>query len=512
MSPIRLLATLSLASLLAACGGGDSSTGPARGVLVVTPPSTTFSMSATDFSNNLKLTSTGQGLLAVAGAPVCGVDVQYIQYATVGAAGEPTTASGALMVPTGSGASCSGARPVLLYAHGTATDKKYNFANLADSSNSAYGEAALVAATYAAQGFIVVAPNYAGYDSSTLSYHPYLNGDQQSKDMIDALSAARAALPMRYATTTDSGKLFISGYSQGGYVAMATHRAMQAAGQTVTASAPLSAPSAISLLVDYSFMGWPALGGTVFTPLLTTSWQRQFGNLYTNLSDIFEAQYASGIDTLLPSITPINTLFATGKLPTQALYPSGAIPGPVSPALAAFYGPNNLVKQSYLSSVAADVLANACPGNALPASAASLSSANPLGCAPSNAFRKAALANDLRNWTPARPLLMCGGSNDPTVNFLSTQATAGYFSAKGVPASALTVVDVESSSGTSDPFAAAKLGFAQLKASTAASSVAAGATDGGATAVALSYHGTLVPPFCNTIARGFFQQVLAANP
>jgi len=46
-------------------------------------------------------------------------------------------------------------------------------------------------------------------------------------------------------------------------------------------------------------------------------------------------------------------------------------------------------------SVAADVLANACPGNALPASAASLSSANPLGCAPSNAFRKAALANDL---------------------------------------------------------------------------------------------------------------------
>ena len=26
---------------------------------------------------------------------------------------------------------------------------------------------------FAAQGYIVVAPNYAGYDISTLGYHPY---------------------------------------------------------------------------------------------------------------------------------------------------------------------------------------------------------------------------------------------------------------------------------------------------------------------------------------------------
>ncbi len=79
----------------------------------------------------------------------------------------------------------------------------------------------------------MVAPNYAGYDSSTLDYHPYLNADQQSKDMIDALTAARTALPHTMTTsTTDGGKLFITGYSQGGHVAMATHRAMQAAGMT----------------------------------------------------------------------------------------------------------------------------------------------------------------------------------------------------------------------------------------------------------------------------------------
>jgi hypothetical protein len=32
-----------------------------------------------------------------------------------------------------------------------------------------------------------------------------------------------------------------------------------------------------------------------------------------------------------------------------------------------------------------------------------------------------------------------------------------------------------------------------------------------ATAVASAYHGTLVPPFCNAAARGFFQQVLAQS-
>ena len=36
----------------------------------------------------------------------------------------------------------------------------------------------------ASQGYIVVAPNYAGYDTSTLTYHPYLVGEQQRNPTI----------------------------------------------------------------------------------------------------------------------------------------------------------------------------------------------------------------------------------------------------------------------------------------------------------------------------------------
>ena len=141
--------------------------------------------------------------------------------------------SGALMVPTGAAGTCSGPRPIVLYAHGTQTDKTANIADITNTSNT---EGALIAAMFAAQGYIVVAPNYAGYDISTLGYHPFVNAAQQSGEMIDILTAARTALPKTFAaSTTDNGQLFVTGYSEGGYVAMATQRALQTAGATVTA-------------------------------------------------------------------------------------------------------------------------------------------------------------------------------------------------------------------------------------------------------------------------------------
>ena len=136
---------------------------------------------------------------------------------------------------------------------------------------------------YAAQGFVVVAPNYAGYDKSPLPYHPYLNAEQQSSDMVDALTAARKAL--KDLGTTDSGKLFITGYSQGGHVAMATHRALQSAGQTVTASAPMSGPYALGALGDAVYYGNVNLGATLFTPLIYTSYQKAKAKIHSKTTD-----------------------------------------------------------------------------------------------------------------------------------------------------------------------------------------------------------------------------------
>ena len=164
--------------------------------------------------------------------------------------------------------------------------------------------------------------------------------------MMDILAAARTALPKTFAaSTTDSGKLFITGYSEGGHVAMATLRAMQAAGATVTAAAPMSGPYALEAFGDAIFFGDVDLGSTIFAPLIATSYQHAYGNIYTATTDVYSTTYASGIDTLLPSATPIDTFYQNGKLPQSALFDSTT---PVVPfrAIPRFHGVDRRSRRS----------------------------------------------------------------------------------------------------------------------------------------------------------------------
>jgi hypothetical protein len=504
MSRIRGSFCIAVAiAALAACGSNSTTssvaTGTARGTLIENPPFRIASLNAAAFEAQLDASPVGQSLLALAGAPACGVDFYYVKYWTVGAAAESATASGALMVPTGAAPQCSGPRPIVLYAHGTNTDKALNIADVTNSSNT---EGQLIAAMFAAHGYIVVAPNYAGYDISSLSYHPFLNGDQQSKDMMDALAAARSALPNTFAAaTSDSGKLFITGYSEGGYVAMATHKALQAAGATVTASAPMSGPYALEAFGDAVFYGSVNIGSTEFTPLITTSYQKAYGNIYAQLTDIYEPTYAPGIDTLLPSTTPIDTLFEDGKLPETALFSSttpvtgnvaldAALAIPANPIFALGFGASNLVTNDYRVQYVLDAVAH--PDGAVPLPQAGV----PLAAAPQQSLRVAFKLNDMRSWSPHVPVLLCGGGQDPTVFFSVNAGTMqAYWST--LHQGLLTILDVNAAPTAGDPFAALQVGFQETEAQIIASE--------GQVAAVESYHST-VAPFCTAAARGFFSQ------
>jgi hypothetical protein len=503
-SALPVLAAL----LLAACGGsgsgsGSTGTNPARGTLLQSPPELLSTVTAPSLLLELNAL-TNQQLLSLSGTPVCDILLYHIKYTTVGGANENTTASGALMVPTGLGANCTGARPIVLYAHGTTTDRAFNMANLQNT------ETLFLAALFASHGYIVVAPNYAGYDTSTLSYHPYLIADQESKDMIDALTAARTALPFASATLTkDSGQLFITGYSQGGYVAMATHRAMQAAGMTVTAAAPMSGPYALGAFVDAVFYGDVNGGATISSTLLLTAYQKAYGNIYANAADVFAAQYANGIDALLPSTTPRSQLYAQGKLPEYALFsltppdPAFAgitpstMPASLAPVFALGFGAGNLLQNSYRLSYLEDAQAN--PDGGFPAITTGMAAANP-----GLPWRRALQTNDLRNWVPTAPVLLCGGDVDPIVFWLNTQLMQGYWASRPPPSTSASVLDLESAASSNDPYADLKQAFAVAKALVAASAVAQGATDGGALAVDEAYHATLVAPFCFAAVKSFF--------
>lgn len=444
-----------------------------------------------------------QQLLSLSGTPVCDVLMYHIEYETVGGANEPTTASAALLVPSGFGAQCTGARPIVLYAHGTTTDRAFNMASLQNT------ETLFLAAMFAAQGYIVVAPNYAGYDSSTLTYHPYLIADQQSKDMIDALSAARTALPFASATLTkDSGQLFITGYSQGGYVAMATHRAMEAAGMKVTASVPMSGPYALAAFVDAVFYGEVNGGAPVSATFLLTAYQAAYGNIYAHPEDVFDPKYAAGIESVLPSTLPRSALYSQGKLPQYALFspvppaPQFAdITPPTTPTnLAAVFslgfGDDPLIQNSFRLSYLLD--AQAHPDGGFPTNTTGLPAESP-----GLSWRQALQRNDLRNWVPVAPVLLCGGDDDPIVFWLNTELMQEYWAAHASGAASIDVLDLESAASANDPYASLKQGFSLAKDLVAADAVAQGATDGGDRAVAEAYHTTLAAPFCFAAAKSF---------
>lgn len=510
--PLCLIAAL----LLAGCGGdsgggsgggnggGGMGTGPPpEGSLLQSPAQLLSTVTAPTLLLQLNL-ATNLQLLSLSGAPVCDVLIYKIKYETVGGANEPTTASAALMVPTGFGSTCTGARPMLMYAHGTSTDRGFDMTDLNND------EALALAALFAAQGYIVVAPNYAGYDTSTLSYHPYLIAQQQSKDMIDALTAARKALPLASATLTkDNGKLYLTGYSQGGYVAMATHRAMQAAGMTVTASAPMSGPYALAAFADAVFYGDVNGGAPISTTLLLTAYQAAYGNIYANPVDVFEPEYATGIDSLLPTTLTRSQLYAQGKLPQSALFsltpPApqlAAITPPTTPAsfaalFALGFGDGNLIQNSFRLSYIEDAQLN--PDGGFPTVTTGVPAA-----APQLPWRLALQRNDLRNWVPLAPTQLCGGALDPVVFWQNSQLIQGYWAAHATSATSIGVLDLESAVGVNDPYGSLKQDFQLAKQVLAADAVVQGATDGGATAVLEAYHATLVAPFCLTAARTFF--------
>ncbi len=510
MKPILSLTTLAAATLIitsSGCGGEGSSSAPTpppvidnsgvRGSLIESPPPRVLSLDPAGVKTQVaSFGALGTLLAGFAGAPKCGIDVHHFKYATVGAAGEKATASGALMVPTGSDPACTGNRPLMMYAHGSSEVHAVDMADL--TPQAPYGVTSIeIAALFAAQGWIVIAPNYAGYDTSTLTYHSHHIADQESKDMIDALSAARKAFAGLPHPVADDGRLFLTGHSEGGYVTLATVRAMQQAGVAVTAAAPSSGNYAESAGYE-ALVGTPGaldnLGALSADAILKyamqfTAWQKADGDLYQSPTEIYPAAFAPTMETVGPSDTPAATLVAQGKLPPFLLANDEPDYPTLSPAQQATFGSpeQSLLKTSYVQAMVADAAANPCP---------STSTTEPLACTPTNAARKAWHRNDLRTFVPTVPLLMCGGHGDSEVPFANATLTYAYFQNHGVAASVLAPLDVDSATTANDPWATAKAAFVATRNGVIAAGGDPSSTD--------NYH-AIAQAACGVAARDFFK-------
>ncbi len=373
------LSLISVAALLAACGGSDPSNGSLKESPVLL---TTLTKAQLDAGP----------LVGLSGKAKCDVKVVSLNYVTPGAKGEPSNASGVLLLP--SGADCTAAAPLVAYAKGTDVQKPRTLANPLD------GETGLLAAMYAGQGYAVVATDYLGFAKSTYSFHPYLHADSEATSVIDSIRAARNAVSTQGASL--NGKVMLTGYSQGGHASMAAHREIEKnlSGEIkVVAGAHLAGPYNLS-----GSMKFPdAIAGyQFFVPYLITAWQKIYGNIYNNVNDAFKAPYVDGIESLLPNPTlNYTTLVTSGKLPGI----NGETPNQARDAL-------------FQPAFVSDILTN-----------------------PNNPTFLAAKKNDLLDWSPKSQTMLCSGSGDPTVpQAIHQSVMKAAFDAKGL--TNVTSVDV----------------------------------------------------------------------
>ncbi len=426
-------------ALLAACGGGDDAA-PDRGSLLEAPQTL-----ATLSAAQIDAATAASGLQALSGPALCDVKVVALNYATIGANGESTTggaavnASGVLLVP--GGAACTGPAALVAYAKGTDVQQPRTLANPADP------ETFLLAAIYAAQGYAVVATDYLGFAKSNYSYHPYLHADSEASVVLDSVRAARNAAPLVGGVL--SGKVMLTGYSQGGHSSMAAHRAAERDSpdeMNIVAGAHLAGPYNLSgsIKIPVAIAGYQ-----FFVPFFITAWQKIYGDVYTDVNAVFKPPYASYVETLLPSPTLTYTTLVT----------SGRLPGAngESPAQAR----DLMFQGSFVSDVATN---------------------------DSNPVYLTAKKNDLLGWSPKARVLLCGGAGDPTVPpAIHQNVMKADFDSRGL--ANVSSVDV-------DAFVQATYGPGGVAPTDPTS--AAFATYYG------NYHGAYEPPFCHAQAKALF--------
>lgn len=392
-------AALTVAFLVAGCGGRGAQSGAgfaptlpsatvahssalARGSIIWMRQVTVF----TPAQMNGDLGLAGQVISELGGPPKCSVALYAIKYATVGVRGEPTTASAGFFIPQ---KGCKGPFTLIGYGQGTNVVRAQKITDPTTQNI----EPAVLAAIFAAHGYALAATDYLGLGYSNYSYQPYLVASAEASAVIDSMRAVRRA--SRRLGVKLSGKVFITGYSQGGHTALGTQKAIEAANTgefDLIGDSPSSGPYALSETIRDG-MTHPGQDAAIFSTYIMTGYNKTYGNIYTKPQQVFKSPYASYVDSLLPVDTYAQEAQLAGTTLPLAI--------------------NALFQPAFMRGLANN---------------------------PKSPARVDLARNDLLDgWKPVAPLYLCGGSRDPEVEFKNARLAYAYFKAEGAQVKLLNV-------------------------------------------------------------------------
>lgn len=290
------------------------------------------------------------------------VDIYKVTYTTSYLEDE-IDASGIILLPK-----ASAGVPMISFQHGTLLAQSD-----APSLQQKESEQVLSYAALASMGFITAVPDMIGFGESGELFHPYYIEEPTADAVTDLLLAAKTLAAQKQIDF--DGRLFLAGYSQGGYATLAAHKAIESdpmEGLSLEASFAGAGGYDLVEMLKY-FRGLDTYDDPYYLAYVGMSYQSYY-NQNSLLSEFFNEPYASRIPSLFDGIK------SGGQIDTQLSHDISTL-------------------------VNSDILET--PEN------------SPVYSFLAEAF----VENSLTDWKPHAPLFMYHGDADTTVPLINSHVT-----------------------------------------------------------------------------------------
>ena len=170
---------------------------------------------------------------------------------------QPVTAYGLIAIPE----NVKPGAPVVSYQHGTIFERSWTPSNPDGSIETLF-----MLTQFASQGYIVIAADYFGTTQGSTLPNSYFVAQSSAQACLDMYRASMEILRRENITP---GKLFINGWSQGGYSTLAFLRYLELANVPVAAAATASGPADPLLFVTESMNNPSSFAAAFFVGALS---------------------------------------------------------------------------------------------------------------------------------------------------------------------------------------------------------------------------------------------------
>ena len=180
---------------------------------------------------------------------------------------------------------------VTLDCHGTIFANSNAPSVSIENKKEPYGAEVIYSALH---GFITIMPDYLGYGDSVKSIHPYLLKNPTRDNIADFTKKAFEFLRENDIDVSPNEELYLSGYSEGGYVALASVKTIEQAGFNLQMSAPMDGPYLLEPF-GQAVMNLNYIDSPSFVAFFLYSYAQKY---HYNISSILQTPYDKTVKKL----------------------------------------------------------------------------------------------------------------------------------------------------------------------------------------------------------------------